>query len=117
MRFALPNLSAPAGLTALPAHIPALGGTLHVVGVCLNRIGTQATITITPHPGRRLKTRGSERELPLVGAALEAMRLVLNQRKAGDHFLFPRYAKNGTVMATHASNAVNKWLRRDFDGL
>ena len=32
-------------------------------------------------------------------------------------WLFPRYIKDGKCYATHASNAVNKWLKRDFGGL
>lgn len=102
--------------------VPILGETgarlAEIVGLRLEDIDLdRETITITPHPGRRLKTRGSERELPLVGAALLAMKLVIEKRKDQDTFLFPRYVKDGMVLATHASNAVNKWLRKDFGGL
>lgn len=48
--------------------------------------------------GRRLKTRDSERDIPLVGAALAAMRL----RPDG----FPRYRDKGNVL----SATVNKFL-------
>ena len=37
--------------------------------------------------------------------------------KADDGWLFPQYIKAGNGYATHASNAVNKWLKKDFDGL
>ena len=102
--------------------VPILGETgcrlAEVVGLRIKDVDIdEETITITPHPGRRLKTRGSKRVLPLVGAALEAVKLVIEQRKEEDRFLFPRYIKDGKVKATHASNAINKWLKRDFDGL
>ena len=37
--------------------------------------------------------------------------------QADDQWLFPQYIKAGHCYATHASNALNKWLKRDFDGL
>ena len=102
--------------------VPILGETgarlAEIVGLRLCDVHLEKeTITITPHAGRRLKTRGSERELPLVGAALEAMKLVLEQRTQEDEYLFPRYEKEGTIQATHASNAINKWLKRVSGGL
>jgi integrase len=45
------------------------------------------------------------------------MRLVLDRRSKDDVLLFPRYERDGLIFATHASNAVNKWLKRDYDGL
>ena len=72
-------------------------------------------IRIRPHSSRRLKTRGSERELPLVGYAFEAMALAMAQ--ADGDFLFSRYLKDGTIRATHASNALNRWVKQRFDGL
>ncbi len=102
--------------------VPLLGETgcrlAEIVGLRLCDVDLdKRTITITPHPARRLKTRGSERELPLVGAAFEAMRLVLDRRTEGDVLLFPRYERAGSILATHASNAANRWLKRDFEGL
>ena len=32
-------------------------------------------------------------------------------------YLFPRYIKDGKGKADHASAALNKWLKKDFDGL
>jgi integrase len=72
-------------------------------------------IRVAPHEHRRLKTTGSERTLPLVGYADEAMHQLMKQ--AGDGVLFPRYLKGGRIMATHASNSVNVWLKKRFDGL
>ena len=102
--------------------VPILGETgarlAEVVGLRLCDVDLEReTITITPHPARRLKTKGSERELPLVGAALEAMKLVVGMRTQEEEFLFPRYDREGTIFATHASNAVNKWLKRVSGGL
>ena len=62
--------------------VPLLGETgcrlAEIVGLRICDVNMdKGTITITPHPARRLKTRGSERVLPLVGAAVGAMRLVL----------------------------------------
>ena len=34
-----------------------------------------------------------------------------------DRYLFPRYIRDGKCYATHASNALNKWLKKDFNGL
>ena len=48
---------------------------------------------------------------------MEAMRQVLDRRSKDDALLFPRYYKDGKIKATHASNAVNRWLKRDFGGL
>ncbi len=32
-------------------------------------------------------------------------------------WLFPRYIKDEKCYATHASNAINKWLKKEFGGL
>ena len=63
---------------------------------------------------RTLKTAASQRDIPLVGEALWAAgRAVEARRKAGDAspWLFPRYASDKEIKATHASNTLNKWLR------
>ena len=73
---------------------------------------TEEVTHIRPNGIRRLKTSNSTRTLPLVGYAKEAMKLALQQ--ADDHCLYPRYLKDGTCRATHASNALGKWLKRDF---
>jgi len=69
-------------------------------------------IHIRPNSIRRLKTRNSNRTLPLVGYAKVAMKLAL--KEADEQYLYPRYLKDGTCRATHASNALGKWLKRDF---
>lgn len=74
-------------------------------------------IIIQPHPklGRTLKTPNSERKVPLVGEALwAAQRALATPRKrdmAPSAWLFPQYARDGEIKATHASSTINKWLR------
>ena len=84
-----------------------------IVGLELNDIDmTENLIHIRPNRIRRLKTSNSSRTMPLVGYAKEAMLLTLQD--ADDHCLYPRYLKDGTCRATHASNALGKWLKKDF---
>jgi integrase/uncharacterized protein YcgL (UPF0745 family) len=65
-------------------------------------------IIVRPHPWRRLKTKGSERLVPLVGASLwAAKRLQLNDSS----YAFPRYCDGKTCNANSASAALNKWLK------
>ena len=40
------------------------------------------------------------------------MELALNS--AEDTYLFPRYIKRSSCQATHASNVLNRWLKKDF---
>ena len=65
-------------------------------------------IIVQNHPWRRLKTKGSERKIPLVGASLWASQSL---QKSGSCFAFPRYVKDRTCYANSASAALNKWLR------
>ena len=67
-------------------------------------------INITPHPWRRLKTRGSERCVPLVGEALWAASRAI-ESVSGSSFLFPRYNRGSSSNANSASAAINKWLK------
>ena len=64
-------------------------------------------IKLKRHPWRSLKTKGSEREIPLVGASLwAAKRIVTN----GHQFAFPVYTNSAKCSANSASAALNKWL-------
>ena len=97
--------------------MPLLGETgcrlAEIVGLELDDIDMdEEVILIRPNSIRRLKTSNSTRTLPLVGHAKEAMLLALQH--ADDHCLYPRYIKDGTCRATHASNALGKWLKKDF---
>ncbi|MEP1207860.1 MAG: DUF6538 domain-containing protein [Rhizobiaceae bacterium] len=65
-------------------------------------------ITLAPHPWRRLKTKGSERVIPLVGASLWAARRAIQGTR--DRFLFPKYCNEQECKSNSASGALNKWL-------
>jgi integrase len=67
-------------------------------------------INITLHPWRRLKTKGSERCVPLVGEALWAASAAI-EGASGNDFLFPRYNRGSSSNANSASAAINKWLK------
>jgi integrase len=100
--------------------MPLLGETgcrlAEIVGLELNEIDMEnELIHIRPNSIRRLKTRNSERTLPLVGYAKIAMELAL--AKSDGTYLFPRYVRDGKCNADHASAALNKWLKKDFEGL
>ena len=100
--------------------MPLLGETgcrlAEIVGLRLEDIDlNNELIHIRPNSARTLKTRNSQRTLPLVGYARLAMEGAL-KHSDGEH-LFPRYIKDGKCYAMHASNALNKWLKKKFDGL
>ena len=100
--------------------MPLLGETgcrlAEIVGLRLDDIDLENELVyIRPNSARRLKNKTSERVLPLVGYAKLAVEQALTQ--ADDEWLFPQYIKAGHCYATHASNALNKWLKRDFGGL
>ena len=40
--------------------------------------------------------------------------MLLALQHADDQCLYPRYLKHGSCRATHASNALGKWLKKDF---
>ena len=65
-------------------------------------------INVRPHPWRRLKTKGSERLVPLVGASLWAAKRL---KQHDSSYAFPRYCDGQTCNANSASAALNKWLK------
>jgi len=66
-------------------------------------------LNIQPHKWRPLKTRSSERLVPLAGSALwGARRAVENQ---SGQFAFPRYTTEEACNAASASAALNKWMK------
>ena len=67
-------------------------------------------LNLIPHPWRRLKTLGSERKIPLVGASLWSAKRI-KQSDTTNPFAFPRYCNQQTHNANSASAALNKWLR------
>ena len=73
------------------------------------------TLNIKPNQKRRLKTASSARVIPLVGYTHEALDIVM-QRSNGD-FVFEKYNTEKESKTTAASNAVSKWLKKEFNGL
>ena len=67
-------------------------------------------VKLIAHSWRGLKTKGSERCIPLVGASLWACKRLL---EAADDsiFAFPRYCNEKAANANSASGALNKWLQ------
>ena len=66
-------------------------------------------IRLVEHSWRPLKTRGSNREIPLVGAALWAAKRAKGTGES--EFLFPRYCTKMACKAGYASNTLNKWMK------
>jgi len=67
-------------------------------------------IRLIPHPWRRLKTKGSERCIPLVGASLWACKRILEYNNESI-YAFPRYTSSKKCNTNSASAALNKWLK------
>jgi integrase len=67
-------------------------------------------IDLKPHPWRSLKTRCSQRRIPLVGAALWACRR-LREVNESNSLAFPRYCNKQSCNANSASGGLNKWLQ------
>ena len=67
-------------------------------------------VKVRPHPWRRLKTLGSERDVPLVGISLWAAKKIKEQGTY-HRFAFPRYTDSEYCNANSASAALNKWLK------
>ena len=69
-------------------------------------------VDIKPRPWRSLKTKDSQRQVPLVGASLWAAQRI--RANASSRFAFPRYTDNSRCNANSASNALNKWVHANF---
>ena len=65
-------------------------------------------VSIINHPWRRLKTKGSNRTIPLIGASLWAAKKIISEN---NQFAFPRYTNDEKCNANSASNGLNKWLK------
>jgi integrase len=70
-------------------------------------------IRLIPHPWRRLKTRSSERYIPLTKQAQWACMRILEYNK-DSLFAFPRYTSSKGCNANSASAALNKWLKEEL---
>ena len=70
-------------------------------------------VIIQSHPWRSLKTKGSARVVPLVGAALWASRRLI---EGDSSYAFPSYCSHAGCKANSASGALNKWLKPRVTG-
>ena len=66
-------------------------------------------VKVTEHSHRSLKTKTSNRVIPLAGASLWAAKRIVSGTASG--FCFPRYNQTTTTNANSASAAINKWLK------
>jgi len=67
-------------------------------------------IDLKPHAWRSLKTKGSQRQIPLVGASLWAAQRIKETNTASP-YAFPRYTSAKGTNGNSASAAINKWLK------
>ena len=67
-------------------------------------------IRLIPHPWRRLKTRTSERYIPLTKDSEWACMRIL-EHNDDSTFAFPKYTSLKGCNANSASAALNKWLK------
>jgi len=65
-------------------------------------------ISLQPHSWRRLKTKGSARLIPLIGASLWAAKRI---HRNDSRYAFPRYCDGKICNANSASAALNKWMK------
>ena len=68
-------------------------------------------IDLKPHPWRSLKTKGSQRLIPLTKEALWASKRLL-EANDDSRFAFPRYCDETGCKANSASGGLNKWLHQ-----
>jgi integrase len=68
-------------------------------------------IDLKPHPWRTLKTKGSQRLIPLTKEALWASKRLLETNN-DSIFAFPRYCSETGCKANSASGGLNKWLHQ-----
>ena len=68
-------------------------------------------VDLKPHPWRTLKTKGSQRLIPLTNEALWASRRLIETNN-DSIFAFPRYCSEIGCKANPASGGLNKWLHQ-----
>ena len=68
-------------------------------------------VDLKPHPWRTLKTKGSQRLIPLTKEALWASKRLL-EADNDSIFAFPRYCDKTGCKANSASGGLNKWLHQ-----
>lgn len=67
-------------------------------------------LIIQPHPWRQLKTRFSQRTIPLVGISLWGARRIVSCAQENQTYAFPRYVKQGHLTETPHKTLLG-WLR------
>jgi len=67
-------------------------------------------IDLKPNAWRRLKTKGSQRQIPLVGASLWAAKRV-KATNTNSPYALPKYTSAKGTNGNSASAAINKWLK------
>ena len=65
-------------------------------------------INLKANPWRPLKTKSSERQIPLVGASFWAAKRIIAHQT---NYAFPKYIRNKQLNSNSASAAINKWLK------
>ena len=68
-------------------------------------------IDLKPHPWRSLKTKGSQRLIPLIKEVLWTSKRLIETNK-DSIFAFPRYCSETVCKANLASGGLNKWLHQ-----
>ena len=71
-------------------------------------------VMVQSHPWRPLKTKGSKRDIPLVGKALCLAKRI--KEMSASKFAFPRYNTSIFTSTITASVSLNKWLRSEGFG-
>ena len=66
-------------------------------------------VNIIPNSARKLKTKSSTRQIPLIGASLWAANQISMNVK--NEFAFPQYTNKAYCHTNSASAALNKWLK------
>ena len=79
----------------------------------INLINPTPHIKLIPHPWRRLKTKSSQRYIPLIGASLWASKRILENNN-DSIYAFPRYTNHTISNTNSASAALNKWLKEQL---
>ena len=72
-------------------------------------------IKLKPHVCRSLKTKSSQRIIPLVNESLWASKRIL-EHNIDSVYAFPRYTSKDKCNANSASAALNKWLKEKLSG-
>ncbi|MDC1001689.1 tyrosine-type recombinase/integrase [Alphaproteobacteria bacterium] len=88
-----------------------LGEAAGLLKVDINLDDRIPHIDLKPHPWRSLKTKGSQRLIPLTKEALWASKRLLEANN-DSIFAFPRYCSETGCKANSASGGLNKWLHQ-----